>query len=215
MGVLNIDEYKINDNYILLFLGDIVDREQYSMEILDILFQFINNNKNKIFINRGNHVKRESQNKYSGFHYEIKNKIPNDFNNIYDKINTFFSYCSTAIILMINDKKYWLCHGCVPINKDFINTINDFINSNSNILLLEQKIASQIRWNDLSKINHDTNKLNTKNTNSLRSKQQGLLFSVGLDILNKYLEIFDFIIRGHEDSYANAWLLQNNSQKIF
>ena len=36
--------FKINDNYRLIFLGDIVDRGRYCIEILDMLFQFIYNN---------------------------------------------------------------------------------------------------------------------------------------------------------------------------
>lgn len=220
MNVINLNTFKINDNYRLIFLGDIVDRGHYSLEILDILFHFVNNNPiDKIILNRGNHEEL-SQNKVDGLLVEIKSKIPNNHINIHKQLNELFSYYSTAIILLVKNttKKYWLCHGLVSTNEQLLTYINTFIkDDNFNIMLLKIADAYQIRWNDTSKLRDklSDSKLSNENIDSVRSTIAGYIYNVGLTMVNKYLEIFDFIIRGHEDSYANAWLLQNNKKRIF
>lgn len=221
MGCIDINTFKINNNYKIIFLGDIVDRGQYSLEILDILYQFIINNDGKIYINRGNHEEM-TQNLNDGLYSEISKKVPNDkVDSIYGKINTVFSYCSTAIILIMNQRKQWLCHGCIPVCIDFIKTLTEFIDGNNNILKLERYIAYQIRWNDTCKVINNINdsnhkkRLTSNNTKSIRTQQCNIIFCVGLDIIYKYMDIFDFIIRGHEDSCGNAWLLHNNEERVY
>jgi hypothetical protein len=213
MGVLNLNTYKINDNYKIIFLGDIIDRGQYSLEILDILFKFIINNKsNKLLINKGNH-EDILQNTVDGFLKEIKSKVNNKKISklLHQNINNIFNYLSTAIILINkdNNKKYWLCHGFIPQDYDFLEKIKEFIKNDDNILLINNYHAFQIKWND-------TSIENESNNNAKRTMEPNTIFSVGLNITKEYLKIFDFIIRGHEDSISNAWLLSNNpSNKYF
>jgi hypothetical protein len=215
MGVLDLTNYSINDGYILIFLGDIVDRGVYSLEIFDILFNFINRpqNNDKIFINKGNHEEASIFTR-DGFSDELITKFGDMKGRI--MIDTFvqiFKYCSTAIILLVElpiglgserfYTKYWLCHGLLPINeyRKFLHTVDQFIISTNTIMLLNEAQVQEIRWNDtmtkktlLATPQHDP-----------RSGRS----SIGTDILNYYLEYFNFIIRGHEDSYSNAWLLKN------
>ena len=73
--------FKISDGYKLIFLGDIVDRGNYSLEILCTLAKFIteNNKANgeiddwKLFINRGNHENISMYHR-NGFSEELKKK---------------------------------------------------------------------------------------------------------------------------------------------
>jgi hypothetical protein len=213
MGVVNLNTFKINDNYKIIFLGDIIDRGQYSLEILDILFQFIINNKsNKLLINKGNHEDL-LQNTVDGFLKEIKSKVHRNISKLlHININKIFNYLPTAIILINkdNNKKYWLCHGFVPQDYDFLNKVKKFvdINNNDNLLLMNNYYSFQIKWNDTSTNNESTH-------NSKRTTELNTIFNVGLDITKKYLETFDFIIRGHEDSVSNAWLLKTSTDKFF
>ena len=59
-GVLNLETFEITSPYKIIFLGDILDRGMYALDILNIIFKLIIiNNKNpqnpKIIYNRGNH----------------------------------------------------------------------------------------------------------------------------------------------------------------
>lgn len=209
MGCIDLTTYKINDNYRIIFLGDLVDRGNYCFEIFDLLFNFIiNNEPYKIIINRGNHEEID-QNTVDGFKAELKSKAPNDYKLLHSTINCIFSYFSTALILIKGTEKYWLCHGLIPSNEKFIDIIDNFINSSYDLLHLNALDAYEIRWNDTPKINSITRKLHLENTNSRRS-MDGSIKNVGMNIINKFLGKFDLIIRGHEDSYSNAWLLTNH-----
>ena len=65
-------------------------------------------------------------------------------------------------------------------------------------------MAEQIRWNDKhfqeNDINNDKRGSDPKNPT---------MWWIGKNTIKKYLEIFNFIIRGHEDSIAHASLLGN------
>ncbi len=120
LGVLDLSDgqYKINDGYRLIFLGDIVDRGNYGLDILYILSQFIiqNNTENnlKIIINRGNHEQEETYGIY-GFKKEYQLKL--NQNKTTDLLfNKFFSFLPSAIILNHGNTRYWMCHGGIPIN---------------------------------------------------------------------------------------------------
>ena len=212
-GVINLHEYKVNDNYIIIFLGDIVDRGNYSLEILEFMFNFIiKNESNKFIINRGNHEEKETTKRY-GFFDEIKYKIQTktETNTIFDNIIKIFTLCPTAIILINTDtkKKYWLCHGLICNDSN----IDSFINNNQEIIfILDVQQATNIRWTDTPSCNPENNTLLDEdpiNTPDGRHR-------IGTKTLSKYLspEYFDFIIRGHEDRYSNAWLLSSTMHRM-
>ena len=220
--VLNLDSLEIYDNYKIIFLGDIVDRGAYSLEILNLIFLLMIKNENSIFINRGNHEVSDVYSKY-GFTNEIYVKYGSN-DDYLNNIHHFFNLCSTAIVLidLSNDIKYWLCHCCIPCNNDDIDEqIFNFISkkNNEDFLLLEQSIpeleylteripgvVTQIRWNDAS---IDKQGITVIEENPIYNNVRGS-FIVNEKQFKKYLNKFDFIIRAHQDSYFNAWLLGND-----
>ena len=219
-GVLNLMTYKINEPYRLIFLGDIVDRGQYSLEILEILFRFIlNDNNDRIIINRGNH-ETNIMARIGGFYneiveaYEKLNRVETIFN---DTMN-FFKKCSSAIIVKNTDSghNFWLCHGFIPWKSKIIPIIKDFIVSDNNIYIppIDIKIMKQIRWNDPKY--YEEGKPSTieyflESSYTSRSGNSKEIYDIGINYLKKFLEITNikFIIRGHTDFYANATLLSN------
>ena len=197
-GVID-NNYRLIENYKIIFLGDIVDRGYFSIEIMYIILRlFIANNTEqelKIIINRGNH-EVESQFMVNGFGNEIRRKFPNSIAKIRGFVN-FFKYCPSATILKHNDMKYWLCHGGFLVN----NIIN--FNSNDNIYLNRAMPYndSQIRWNDFSNKSGDG-----------AGRANGC-FSIGTTSLRQFLNTYNinFIIRGHTDSDSNAMILSDSS----
>jgi hypothetical protein len=209
-GVLNLDNYTINANYKIIFLGDIIDRGQHSLEILEILFRFILNdmNNDKFIISRGNHETTSISSNY-GFKneiYDAYNDITNS-NKIFIDTMNFFMKCPTAVIIKNTDTNhnFWLCHGYIPQYMDFSTIIKTFISSSNNVFLPPSDtigIMSQIKWNDPSNI--------LKNSDSRRGPG---FYEIGLEYTKKFLEEagIKFIIRGHNDHYANAIILCNKN----
>jgi hypothetical protein len=201
MGVLDINTFKINDNFRLIFLGDIVDRGRYCIEILDMLFQFICNNPiDRIIINRGNHEDVGLSSLY-GFKSEVLEKTNDE--SIFTNIMKLFSYCSSAVILVNNGKKYWLCHGLVDSSDNII----AFINNDAIILPLTADQTFNIRWTDTPAITTQGAILSLSKTTKISGHIRP---QIGVDDLNKMFGYLDFIIRGHEDHLSNSWLLKKS-----
>jgi hypothetical protein len=206
-GVLDIETYKIKDNYKLIFLGDILDRGQYSLEIFEILFRFIHNdtNNDKIIINRGNHESIISF-IYGFFTNELKNIITNleERLKFFNNILYFIRLCPSAIILHNSNtnKNYWLCHGCIPSNNNIDCKITDLIKDNLDVLRVSN--IKEIMWNDPT---YDKSK-NIFETTDGRGPG---MYTVGLNRLCEFRKNTNihFIIRGHNDFYANATLFTN------
>ncbi len=230
LGILDLSngQYKINRGYRLIFLGDLIDRGNYGLDVLYILSQFIiqNNTKNdlKIIINRGNHEVEPDYNKY-GFKKEYKFKL--NQNKTTDLLfSKFFSFLPSAIILNHGNTRYWMCHGGIPINFEINeNTMElkdkppfNFIDTpdlkNKNILFInsntELKIPNQIRWNDFS--GKENSEINEKR--KAKNGSEGI-YVVGTNYLKSFLNLnkIDFIIRGHQDSYFNSFIFTNPGDK--
>jgi hypothetical protein len=219
-GVLNLMTYEINEPYRLIFLGDIVDRGQHSLDILEILFRFIlNDNNDRIIINRGNH-ETNTMAKAFGFYNEITDAYEKTdrIENIFNKTMNFFKKCSSAIIIKNTESghNFWLCHGFIPLKNGIIDIIKDFIDSANYIYIppINFKIMKQIRWNDPKfyiigqKYKKDylfVNEYSSRSGNSME------MYDVGILYINEFLKKTNikFIIRGHNDLYANATLLCN------
>jgi hypothetical protein len=159
-NILNLKTFKLEPNYRLVFLGDVVDRGIYSFEILCIIFKLIEINNDNfldpiVIYNRGNHEDKKTNINHDGLCKEIvvrsgqkeklnilcdinnsNNNEHNDFLNIYSKINATYLNMSSAIILQtkLNNKnyKFYLCHGgFAPESLDQNNNITKKINSAS------------------------------------------------------------------------------------
>tara|TARA_Y100000590_G_scaffold452190_1_gene594863 strand:+ start:356 stop:1939 length:1584 start_codon:yes stop_codon:yes gene_type:complete len=184
-------EPKLNKQYTLLFLGDIVDRGKHGAEvILFILLLIKNSNDLSVILNRGNH---EHAHIYSrdGFKEECEDKEIYD----YEYFKDMFTVCPTAVILISsNDRAIFCCHGCVDIDIP----LKNFINSEKGYLILNLIQTTNIMWSDI-----DTNiKTNQK---SLRGSGLKVL---SLEKLEEYLERnnINLVFRGHQDSNANTTL---------
>jgi hypothetical protein len=230
-GIIDFNNFIINEGYRLVFLGDIADRGQYALEIYYILSKFIvKNNTNdylKIIINRGNHEDPEQwiREEFS-FLREVSIKIPdlniselrnnenNENNNLegklidifIEKVIEFLSNCSSAIILNYNTKKYWLCHGGFPIGQreDYrfsvpIEVVHFYPND-------VHKIPFQIRWCDF---------YNNLNTNHNGFDNNGRP-QIGINKLKRFLfyNNINFIIRGHNDNFDNAFILSDSTEEF-
>jgi hypothetical protein len=208
LGVINFNKFIINEGYILIFLGDIADRGQYAVEIYYILSKFImtnnSNEKLKIILNRGNH---EDPKQWERETYSFTKELISKFDKyyiFYEKMIDFLGNCPSAIVLNYSKRKYWLCHGGFPIGND--EKSQTFKISNDSVCFYPRHIDNipfQIRWCDFYN-DPDTNHTGTGNLGRPQ---------IGLDKLKRFLyhNKINFIIRGHNDNYDNAFILSENS----
>jgi endonuclease/exonuclease/phosphatase family metal-dependent hydrolase len=204
-NVINLKQYKVMDNYKLIFLGDVVDRGQYAIEILYIISKFIiNNNTNtelRVIFNKGNHEHNSTYKTY-GFLNELKNKTNNNYKDLQDEIDNLLSILPTALTVTYKNKRLWLCHGGIPVESDQ-DTTNIILNSsNNNVQLIKNKLnVREIKWNDFDE-SSDQTEYSTYLTRLNKIHQTGLI---------KYMNLYnlDFIIRGHQDDYSNAMIFPN------
>ena len=202
------DGYKLKENYKLILLGDLIDRGNYSIELLYILLNLMKTNNTKaelkVILIRGNHEEESTYTHY-GFNKEFIKKIK-DSKAFKDKINYFFKYCPSAIVLNHLKTRYWLCHGGFSTDISKYQQIKNNEAKKIYVNELKKYEISQIRWNDFSGIDKDGS--------SVRGPD---LKTIGYNTLQRFLNEYnlDFIIRGHDDNESNAMLLMKYNKQMF
>lgn len=213
-GIIDKDTYMINDNYMIVFLGDVLDRELYSVDIFNVILLLIKINnigdKIKIIYNRGNHETEEIYSNY-GFKEEYilkskngKNNINGDGNKNYDNVGKLFSLLSSAVIIENNNGyRIWMCHGGFPIKNNGEPLIFNWDSNAFEMIILKDLIyANQIRWNDFGSVTKDNDNRNVYGCKIL-----------GYDVVDKFSKSnnISFIIRGHQDNFSNSLIMYKNN----
>lgn len=231
MNIVNMNNYKINDQYILVFLGDIFDRGMYSLEILIIICKLIINNNSKdktpkIILNRGNHENVELYmiKNNETFWFEVSMKIEDStvVKYLFALIDLLIGLCPSAVVVKRGNKKWWLSHGGFPLIPDNVDkngivrkvkdikfvkdgVFNLYVDNKMNIAGLDISIPAQIKWNDFNYIFDETvlAKIN-------RGRNIG--FQITQTMIGNFFREnnISFVIRGHQDNYGNSLLLSSN-----
>ncbi|MBD3273534.1 hypothetical protein GF385_04270 [Candidatus Dependentiae bacterium] len=110
-GILN-DQLKLKKNYKILFLGDIVDRGNKSLELILFIFLLKILNKESVFVLKGNHESYSISVGY-GFGKELfyKSIDINFFVRLYGKFLCLFDLLPEAYCFQIDGKNFFFSHG--------------------------------------------------------------------------------------------------------
>ena len=214
--ITSLDNWTLAPNYRIIFLGDVLDRGSYALEILTIIckLMYVNNTNKilKVIYNRGNHETQDIYMRY-GFGEELSKKL----NNL-SYFKKFISTLPSAIVLTGPNMKIWLSHGGIPyISND---NISDeiytvpldkvvYIDKEEPDITVSTSIPDQIRWNDFA-----YNKHTKMNVGYMKR-------NIGYEINQDYLIKFCIhnkitkVIRAHQDNFFNSSVLSNNKDKNY
>jgi hypothetical protein len=147
MGYLDTD-FKMADNFYLIFLGDLVDRGLYGVIVFYIVMKLKVVNKDKVFVCRGNHESYNISALY-GFMDEVFCLISARSNcnesqfpkNRWDRANDYFTkigkswlYLPSALFMELDNKEFiQFCHGGFYREVD---KIQNFLTSDSDSFLV-------------------------------------------------------------------------------
>lgn len=213
----NEEKMILKPNRYIIFLGDIIDRGPYSVELLMLILCLKNYNFDNVFIINGNHEdypifsRDGTEEEFFKQHEDIY------FKEDLDKsiINKILNRLPSCIYLEFGGKRYHLSHGAFdPIyaglmdNLDdlFINTnnlkkskLNLFLESNEEFDLVSiNDIHNNYKWGDLS-----------NNPYIMMSPRGRDIFQFGHQEIKLYLEKFNIsnIISGHQDNEPINFIL--------
>ena len=209
LGVLNLETFKLNKNYKIIFLGDVIDRGNYSLEILFIILFLLTENPENVIFNRGNHEEIEI-NRANGLWDEISKKTSFDkVDKIFDAINTFLVKNSSAVFIKHDENnKLFLSHG--GFSKHSLNSYKRLNTTKKNYILLKDYAYSELRnfkhytgtftrWSDF--------------TNDITCMNRGFQTDSCIEIadLRQFIKTtgVNILIRGHQDSLSNNYLFSN------
>ena len=125
-----------------LFLGDYVDRGQYSVEIIMLLFSLVVLYPNHIFLIRGNH-EFERVNEIYGFKDEVKNLYEKEL--VYESFNSTFEWM--PLTALVGDSIFAVHGGISPQITGF----RQLQRMKRPISSYDNSIASDLVWSDPSK----------------------------------------------------------------
>jgi predicted MPP superfamily phosphohydrolase len=209
--------FKENENFLklkkgnyIIFLGDLVDRGPYSIEVLLIALTLKKHNLDQVHIINGNHEDETVYERY-GFKTEMEKEIEeSDFNKI-DNIKYILDRLPTVIFLKFESDPKWfqLCHG--GIDENFINEthIRDFLKKR-----IKNLFYSDIDYNSNGFKWSDFDMEQTGFEEDARGIGVGI--KVGIELTNNYLKNNNLytIISGHQDNINFGFLPKTKTREV-
>ena len=165
-----------------LFLGDYVDRGQYSIEIIALLFAFMAKYPQHMFLIRGNH-EFERVNSVYGFHQELIDIYGGYAPELYETVNNCFNYMPLAALV---GGDIFCVHGGISPQ---LSSVRQLKRVKRPIAVYDGSIACDLTWSDPS--------VETKEF--LRSTRgNGVAF--GVNAVKEFQKIFKVrhVIRAHQ-----------------
>ena len=210
-------------NRYIIFLGDILDRGPYNMEVLFLALALKHKNFNNVIIMDGNHEDHSLFENYDTVtEYENQFKDRENVEKFLDsKINRILNRLCTCLYLEFNGKRYHLSHGAfdsfyagfkdgkdIPDDKNFHQetVLYKFLESNTDLCLLDKNNSStNYKWGDFN---------NEINKTKISSRGSGI-FEYSVNLTKEYLSRYKInnIFTGHQDREPINFLIDKESNK--
>jgi hypothetical protein len=220
-GYINKD-FILNSNFYIVFLGDLVDRGLYSLEIIYLVMKLKILNPNNVFIIRGNHELCSVNYRYGlKANFGKLDSSEEVINQVYCKYCYSWSFLPAAIFLReegFESKYIQLCHGGIHHQ---IGIIDSFLRDNTKLMYvfynkMAQDASKSIQWGDFE------SSVRKVNMNLIEDEKYGFLnpsrgykFSSGevIEYLNR--TIIKQVVRGHQDTFDTTKILYHPANSSF
>jgi len=182
-----VEKFLPDENNILIFLGDYVDRGNFQLENVLFLFRLKQDYPNRIILLRGNH-EEEEMNKSYGFHDLLYMKYMGKSYEIFQQFQQTFAQLPFCILTW---NRIFGLHGGIPISMEGeVISLKEIEQVKRGLTHLEQfdPITAQLLWNDPREI-HGT-----------APSDRGIGFFYGQDKFEEFILFnkIDLVIRSHE-----------------
>lgn len=179
------DSLVLNKDFYIFFLGDLVDRGPYSVEVLTLALILKNLNFNNVFIINGNHEDYETYNLY-GLTEEYEKQVES-----IETIKKLLFYLPSVIFLNFTGTTYHLSHGSFDYNHlSNPYELNFFLKDDNFkfILIDKHNPNNDLKWGDFR-----------YNNGSAKTTKRGNIY--GPNLTEEYLDKFNIkcILSGHQD----------------
>lgn len=227
--IISLQRLQLSEGHTLVFTGDVVDRGNFSIDILIIILRLIcANPPGKVVYVRGNHEDIMLSVRY-GFYEELSAKFPDPLLPIEARLlmnRTEYKHVkpkkvSTAIHVLAQCQKFWACcpvavviahpethqrlwfsHGGIPREETLA-----VIHESDTPYIIEFTNSESSRdclWCDF---------LTDQDTRPKDFGRPPLFPPETIDFMSRHK--LSFIIRGHQDRYVNTYLLSNHHHSPF
>ena len=164
-----------------LFLGDYVDRGDYSIETFTLLLALKIKYPDNIWLLRGNHETTDISRLY-GFYTECALRYTQQ-DNIWYKFTEVFKWLPIAAVI---SERIFCVHGGLSPE---LRTLNDIKKLQRPLEVMETGLLTDLLWSDPSALHH-----------GYQYSERGVSYTYGPDVVDDFLKKndFDLICRAHQ-----------------
>ena len=199
------NNFRLIDNYNIVFTGDIVDRGPYGIECLYVIFLLVAiNDPDRIIVTKGNH---ENKSVYTNYGFADELKFSGLSHTLINRIQMILYKLPMAYFTKKRSDKLWyqFCHGGIDVSMEN-NTIKNFLLSTEKSIILNEKILEGFgfQWSDFDGL--------VTNIKAEQSARGGNTKKYGIAAATNILKHNNIrtIISGHQDATNFAILPRIN-----
>jgi protein phosphatase len=163
-----------------LFLGDYVDRGEYSIEVVTLLFSLVVSFPDHVFVIRGNH-EFENMNSTYGFSSEVTTQYPTK--RLYEVFNDVFQWM--PLVAILNDQIFCVHGGISPHAK----SVAQLRKIKRPLPSYNVEVVADLVWSDPS-----------QDCKTFDDSARGLGVQFGAKTLKEFLDLFKMrlMLRAHQ-----------------
>ena len=210
--------FELQDNYYMVFLGDIVDYSYFSLEVLAIVFSIKIANEGRVVIINGNHEDKATYGRY-----ELKTEMKYQLSKpVRKRLEKFLLKLPSALYIDFNHKRYHMSHGAFDYEYSNSGRLKEFLDHGAEYDIVDlNNNGSQYKWGDFNQLATETR---VTSDGTVKIKQCNKLVPVatriGRDVfcpqlVDEYLEDNNIValISGHQDQQPLSLIVSEPKSK--
>ncbi len=215
------DDWVLPESHYICFLGDLVDRGEFSVETWCLVMHLFTMNPGQVFLVRGNHEEYESWSGQRDVPHCMSAEIEAKFPVSYKQVKKWFSkFCQTlpdALILTSGEMqkiqdaalipaRVLCCHGGIEPSV----VLNMLFDADESVRYMRiEQFYHGFNWSDFTGVSN-------KSKGWTFNRERGCGYLADIDQTKKYLALSGMagVFRGHQDQQYSFKLIQKGSRGV-